>query len=133
MVSPRANLGADMASPRANLAQARPSQEQHRCGKRHGQPRSILPKVQHRCGRRHGHLKSSTAAAGGTAISRAAPLREVARPSQVQHRCGRRHGHLKSSTAAGGGMASPRASCQRCSTAAAGGTVKAAALPSTGG
>lgn len=55
------------------------------------------------------------------------------RHGQSASKSGRRHGHLKSNTAAGGGMASPRASCQRCSTAAAGGTVKAAALPSTGG
>ena len=30
-----------MASPRANLAQARPSQEQHRCGRRHGKSSGI--------------------------------------------------------------------------------------------
>ena len=81
--------------------------------------------------RRHGQSASKSGA--GTAISRATPLRQAAWParehpakgaallrqaarsSQDQHCCGRRHGHLKSSAAA------------------AGGTVKAAALPSTGG
>ena len=61
--------------------------------------------------RRHGQPASKSGA--GTAISRATPLREAAWPAREQ--IWRRHGHLKSNTAA------------------AGGTVKAAALPSTGG
>ena len=108
----------------ATIGWRRHGQSASKSGRRHGQPAS-------KSGRRHGQSASKSGA--GTAISRATPLREAAWParehpakgaallrqaarsSQDQHCCGRRHGHLKSSAAA------------------AGGTVKAAALPSTGG